>query len=707
MKKRILALGLTVAILFGGLSDTVYAIETTQSQTEDSQSQADPAVDEAMNTGLIETQGVELPETEGEDSCGYADTSVQIHPASAYDKYSSFYWYNHLDSDDERDFYNRLDNMAYRYLTSSADIVGPQTGYSEAIPYGYLDIETAYSIFLKFKYSNPQYYFISAGYGYNSANFYFSVYPAFINGSQRTNATSEFMSAVQNMEQQVIAQPSELEKEAKIYELLCRKVSYDDNFNSMSSTEFSAYDKGAWTQSAYSTFCTDTTVCAGYSLAFEMLCNAVGIDCIAVLSSNHAWNKVRMNSTWYSVDATWGDQADGYYCLNVSDDYYGDHFSNGEVAHTPSDAFDSYDPYCDIESGSTQTTVGTLYVPAATMETPTLIQSQDSGTSYMYLTFKTNSPAISSQEFYYTVDGSIPSVTDTRCESTIAGDYGSQVYLWGDSNVKVINTCNGYRDSAYAAGSYQTLKYTLTFNSQGGTAVTAQRLEANDYPTEPAAPTRAGYKFGGWYANAACTQAFDFYSLLTANKVAYAKWIANSKQVLSGTAKYTKKYGDKAFTINTKIKTGNGKLTYTSNNRKVAVVSSRGKVTIKGVGTAKITITAAASGKYKKVSKSVTIVVNPKGTAFTQLKATGKTTATVKYRRNSAVNGYQVQYSTSSKFKGAKTVTVKSNKTTTAKLNKLTKNKKYYVRIRTYKKVSGKNYYSSWSGKKTVTTKKK
>lgn len=31
---------------------------------------------------------------------------------------------------------------------------------------------------------------------------------------------------------------------------------------------------------------------------------------------------------------------------------------------------------------------------------------------------------------------------------------------------------------------------------------------------------------------------------------------------------------------------------------------------------------------------------------------------------------------------------------------------KYYVQIRTYKKVSGKNYYSSWSSAKTVTTKK-
>ena len=45
-------------------------------------------------------------------------------------------------------------------------------------------------------------------------------------------------------------------------------------------------------------------------------------------------------------------------------------------------------------------------------------------------------------------------------------------------------------------------------------------------------------------------------------------------------------------------------------------------------------------------------------------------------------------------------------KATTKYLTKLAKNKKYYVRVRTYKVVSGKTYYSSWSGAKTVTIKK-
>ena len=76
------------------------------------------------------------------------------------------------------------------------------------------------------------------------------------------------------------------------------------------------------------------------------------------------------------------------------------------------------------------------------------------------------------------------------------------------------------------------------------------------------------------------------------------------------------------------------------------------------------------------------------------------------WKKNTAVTGYQVQYATASNFKGAKTVTIKKTKTTSTTIKKLKKNKKYFVRVRTYQKASGKNYYSNWSKTKTVTIKK-
>mgnify|MGYP001367605714 CR=1 FL=1 len=72
---------------------------------------------------------------------------------------------------------------------------------------------------------------------------------------------------------------------------------------------------------------------------------------------------------------------------------------------------------------------------------------------------------------------------------------------------------------------------------------------------------------------------------------------------------------------------------------------------------------------------------------------------TVKWKKKTKITGYQIQYSTNSKFKkGNKSIKIKSAKTVSKKITKLKVAKKYYVRIRTYK---GKKY-SKWSKKKNI-----
>lgn len=79
----------------------------------------------------------------------------------------------------------------------------------------------------------------------------------------------------------------------------------------------------------------------------------------------------------------------------------------------------------------------------------------------------------------------------------------------------------------------------------------------------------------------------------------------------------------------------------------------------------------------------------------------------VTWKKKSKIKGYEIQYSTSSKFKKneTKTKVITNAKTTSANVSKLKGcNKKYYVRLRTYKLSAGKKNYSSWSKAKTVTT---
>lgn len=71
----------------------------------------------------------------------------------------------------------------------------------------------------------------------------------------------------------------------------------------------------------------------------------------------------------------------------------------------------------------------------------------------------------------------------------------------------------------------------------------------------------------------------------------------------------------------------------------------------------------------------------------------------IKWKKKSGITGYQIQYSTNSKFKkGNKSIKIKNAKTISKKITKLKVAKKYYVRIRTYK---GKKY-SKWSKKKNI-----
>ncbi len=102
----------------------------------------------------------------------------------------------------------------------------------------------------------------------------------------------------------------------------------------------------------------------------------------------------------------------------------------------------------------------------------------------------------------------------------------------------------------------------------------------------------------------------------------------------------------------------------------------------------------------KNNNKNVT-VPRPVITALKNVK--GKK-LTVKWKKVKGATGYQIQYTTDKKFKkGIKSKELKKNNITLAKLSK---NKKYYVRVRAYQKVSGVTYQSKWSKVKNKSVKK-
>lgn len=162
--------------------------------------------------------------------------------------------------------------------------------------------------------------------------------------------------------------------------------------------------------------------------------------------------------------------------------------------------------------------------------------------------------------------------------------------------------------------------------------------------------------------------------------------------------------------------------TYTGKQLKptVTVKDSKGKIIAKSnynvsyyknikAGTATVKITF--KGDYYTGTMSKTFTITKAKNSITGTATYSKTAAnnaskgkiTVSWSKLSYVTGYEIQYSTSSSFaSGKKTVNISGASNVSKVISGLTKNKTYYVRIRTYKTIAGKKVYSAWSAKKSV-----
>lgn len=73
---------------------------------------------------------------------------------------------------------------------------------------------------------------------------------------------------------------------------------------------------------------------------------------------------------------------------------------------------------------------------------------------------------------------------------------------------------------------WTSIAYTVTFETNGGTAIEAQLVPEGTFATKPVpAPTKEGYLFEGWYTEQTMTNLFNFYTPITKDITLYAKWM--------------------------------------------------------------------------------------------------------------------------------------------------------------------------------------
>ncbi|OLA35351.1 MAG: hypothetical protein BHW38_00490 [Firmicutes bacterium CAG:321_26_22] len=112
-------------------------------------------------------------------------------------------------------------------------------------------------------------------------------------------------------------------------------------------------------------------------------------------------------------------------------------------------------------------------------------------------------------------------------------DYSNLKIFYNEGEVtSTVEVSKGYSWGAYVTvdlgkANGTPVVYTITFNSNDGTSVASQNVNAGEKLTEPSTPTKEGFTFDGWYEDSTFSKKFDFNTPITDNMTLYAKWIEN------------------------------------------------------------------------------------------------------------------------------------------------------------------------------------
>ena len=550
---------------------------------------------------------------------------------------------------------------------------------------------------------------------------------------------------------------SDFSKIQTIYDYVCRHVTYDnENLNDNSyKLKFTAY----------AALINGTAVCQGYSSLIYRMAKQEGIDSRIIASTTHGWNIVRMDGLYYYLDATWdsktpdswryflcGEQCSTFSASSSHTRSDGSNASQNAVTldYTSAEFYRSYpmgetdyisfrwseetdgtysctavcgrdEIPCTVTVTSrkepTCTAAGTLTCCADGEQNGTALHSEKTfslpARDHLFTNYVFNDNATCTEDGTETASCDYGcGKTDTRTKAgsatgehlfteyhynndaacledgteTASCDYGC-----GETDTRTKqNSARGHKwdtgtvTKSPSCGASGVRIYTCT--NKGCTTTKTEGIPATGSHTyQQTGITKATTSRNGTISKK-CT---------VCGKTA-VETISRPKTVTISSAVYTYSGKVKHPTVTVRDSKGNR---IASANYTVSNLSGH-----KNVGTYKVTVKFKGS-KYSG-TMSTSFRINPKSTKLKSLTASSKGFTAKWSAVTTQTSGYQLQYSTGSKFTNAKTVSVSSGKTTSKKVSKLSAKKKYYVRVRTYKTVSGKKYYSAWSAAKTVTTKK-
>ncbi len=548
MKKRILAMILAAAMVFTSFTPAggnVYgaevndAVEGQQEIPAEAESEIVSSREETflydetnLPTGLEEMEVFDVTFIPQWQICNPAELSMMKKEENGtysaiyeneWDKYSSNYYLNQM-TDSKRRTFENLYALCMEYLTTEKDAVEVQSNGKTSYMTGYVDCgsltkEEVFDVIGLIRAMYPQFYFLTTTCwrGESGGKYYaaLGIYEAFIDGEVRAGETAKVKNVADSMIAGANGYGTDEEKLKYLHDTIVKKVEYNHE-------EY--VEQEAFTQSAYSVFCKDLTVCAGYAQALSMVCNGAGIDAIAVSGTGHRWNMVKINDSWYNVDATWADKGGD----NVSYKYYGrssavyaDDYSSNVTSHTVIARDAKYVPPCTLDTGNTISECKPFPTITESVIAPE-ISIQPNGENYLVtLSCQTEGASI-----YYTQNGEEPSSAATRCFK-----YTAPFETTSLDDVKAMAVCDAYLDSDVTTDSVEPL--VLSYDGNGtavGTMPEKAFLSGLRISLKENAYIREGYTFTGWNTKADGTglsysnMAEVDTSAWTENVTLYAQW---------------------------------------------------------------------------------------------------------------------------------------------------------------------------------------
>ena len=255
---------------------------------------------------------------------------------------------------------------------------------------------------------------------------------------------------------------------------------------------------------------------------------------------------------------------------------------------------------------------------------------------------------------------------------------------------------------AVASDNYQ---YIVAFNSQGGSTVIDSNADYNTAITAPAIPTKAGYKFVGWYKEAGTINAWNFATdTVTTNTILYAKWIVAIPATPTGVTAVASSYNSiKISWRGVAGATGYQIYRATSSTGTYTLIASPSTITYTNAG---LTTNSTYYYKVRAYSLASTVKVYSGFSTIISAKAIPSTPTSVKAVSSSSksiniswsavtgASGYEIYRAPSSG--GTYTLVSRPSAITYNNIG-LTTNSTYYYKVRAYRLLSTVRVYSGFS----------